>query len=277
MPYVGVIQVAELGRTRAISADGSHWAIQYVMPRDVNRDTDRQINRENANVFVVATIAEDELKLHPLHSVLDADEITSAINQLYQAVTSTPPPFAATDYYEYWLLDQSDKRPLALIQATANADDMNLAPPPPAWVAMPASQLEIKAPEAEQSCYVPPVNYRLQQLIEERAGTKPQAAWFHRKNPAADDFPPCLIREDWTNEQDQQLCDLYIHRLAPRLLMMQGLSTATRDRLEAFASHYVFDVQRFYTLYPEIIDEKRMNAARVEARIRKANSVDEDN
>jgi hypothetical protein len=44
---------------------------------------------------------------------------------------------------------------------------------------------------------VPPVNYRLQKLVEERAGSNPRAAWFERPDPATDDFPPCLIREDW--------------------------------------------------------------------------------
>lgn len=274
LPYVGVLQIAELGRARALSADGTNWAIQYIVPRDIDKVTNGQINKENSNVFMVATIANGELKTHSLHSVLDVDEVGSVIDQLYRTLMDASVPFAAADCYEYWLLDHTDKQPLALLQSTVYPDDMSLPPPQPSWVAMPAAQLEVIEPDAKQDCYVPPVNYRLQTLIEERAGAKPRAAWFRRNDPATDDFPPCLIREDWASEEQQQICDLYIHRLAPRLLMMHGLSRSTRTRLEECASQFAFDVERFYMLYPEVIDEKLMNAARVEAQLRRANPVD---
>jgi hypothetical protein len=53
--------------------------------------------------------------------------------------------------------------------------------------------------------------------------------------------------------------------------MMHGLTQSVRQRLEQNARGFVFDVDRFYPLYPEIIDESLMNAARVEARLRRAN------
>jgi hypothetical protein len=171
------------------------------------------------------------------------------------------------------LLDDTDGAPLALLQSTADEEDTTLPPPHPTWLAMPAAQLEVQAPEPAEDFYVPPVNYRLQKLIEERAGMKPKAAWFERSDPATDDFPPCLIREDWENEEQQQLCDLYIHRLAPRLLMMHGLSPPVRHRLEQAAREFVFDVERFFPLYPEVVDTGLLTAARVEARIRRAANV----
>ena len=117
---------------------------------------------------------------------------------------------------------------------------------------------------------MPPVNYRLQRLVEERAGLKPQAAWFERVAGPTDEFPPCLIREDWGTEDRQRLCDLYIRRLAPRLLMLQGLPRPVRRRLERAARDHVFDLERFYPLYPEIVDEGLVTAARVEARLPRA-------
>jgi hypothetical protein len=193
------------------------------------------------------------------------------IDLFHKVVTTTTVPFTAQDRYEYWLLDETDGSPLALLQTTVDEADTALPAPHPTWLAMPAAQLEVQAPEPAQDTYVPPVNYRLQSLIEERAGAKPLAAWFKRNDPAEDDFPPCLIREDWENEEQQQLCDLYIQRLAPRLLMMHGLSTEERTRLEQLAREFVFDIERFFPLYPEVIDQSLMNAALVEARLRRAN------
>ena len=134
---------------------------------------------------------------------------------------------------------------------------------------MPVAQLDVREPKPDHNAYVPPVNYRLQKVVEKRAGLKPRAAWFERTALARNDFPPCLIREDWEDEERQQLCDLYIRRLAPRLLMMQELSESVRHRLERAARDHVFEVERYYPLYPEVLDISAMTAARVEAQLRR--------
>ena len=51
---------------------------------------------------------------------------------------------------------------------------------------------------------------------------------------------------------------------------LQGLSRPVRHRLERAARDYVFDVERFYPLYPELVDRSLLTAARVEARLRRA-------
>ena len=116
-------------------------------------------------------------------------------------------------------------------------------------------------------------NYRLQKQVEERAGNKPRAAWFERTEPVTDDFPPCLIRDEWEDPECQRVCDLYLQRLAPRLLMMAGLPRAVRQRLEQAACEHVFEVEQFYSLYPEVVDDSLLTTARVEARLRRANEV----
>lgn len=266
-PFVGMIQIAEMGRARAVSLDGENWAIQYAL---VEAKHKRPNDDLGLNYSLVATVEQDRLETQAVHPLLDPETVRFAIEQLFEAVTIVRPPFSAGDRYEYWLLDSTDQRPLALLESCVDEQEMAQAPPRPVWHAMPASQLDVQPPEPPQDAYVPPVNYRLQKLIEERAGTKPRAAWFERPTPAADDFPPCLIREDWENDERQRLCDLYIQRLAPRLLMMQGLPKSVRLRLEQSARDYVFDVERFYPLYPEVINKSLLTAARVEARIRRA-------
>ena len=266
-PFVGVIQVAEMGRARAVSLDGENWAIQYALVEDKRQRPNDDLG---LNYSLVATVERNRLETQAVHPFLDPDDVRSAAYRLFETVTTARPPLAARDRYEYWLLDSTDQRPLALLESCVDEEEMAQAPPRPVWRAMPASQLYVQPPEPPQDAYVPPVNYRLQKLIEERAGARPRAAWFERPNPATDDFPPCLIREDWENEERQQLCDLYIRRLAPRLLMIQGLSQSVRHRLERAARDYVFEVERFYRLYPEVVDRSLLTAARVEAQLRRA-------
>lgn len=270
LPYVGIIQVAELGRARALSLDGENWSIRYALVEN-ERPRDREERGDpRRNYPLIATIERARLEPRAVHPVLDPDEIRSVIRRLFEAVSAASVPFPGADNYEYWLLDSGDDRPLALLHSTVDAEEMRQPPARPTWIAMPAAQLEVAAPEPRQNHYVPPVNYRLERLIEERAGARPRAAWFQRTDPLTDDFPPCLIREDWDDEERQQLCDRYIARLAPRLLMLQGLPQPVRQRLEQAARNHVFDVERFHPLYPEVVDEGLMTAARVEATIRRA-------
>lgn len=269
MPYVGVIQVAEMGRARALSTDGENWAIQYALEGKQSL-SNKHVTHPNPHYSLVATVEHGRVEPQAVHRFLDPDDVRAVIDQLCEAVNIAQVPFVAQDCYEYWLLDSTDGSPLALLHSCTDKKDMALPPPYPAWLAIPAAQLEVQAPEPAGTSYVPPVNYRLQKLIEDRAGSKPRAVWFERPDPATDDFPPCLIREDWENEAQQQLCDLYLHRLAPRLLMMHGLPRPVRYRLERAAREYVFDMERFHPLYPEVIDNSLLAAARVEARLRRA-------
>ncbi|TDX99299.1 hypothetical protein EDC23_2509 [Thiohalophilus thiocyanatoxydans] len=272
LPYIGVIQVAELGRAHALSLDGVNWAIRYALADKAQLRNMGPTDDPRLSYPLIATIKQDWLEMKGQHPLLDANELRSLSQQLYEAVTAASVPFAAGDYYEYWLLDCTDGSPLALLHSTADEEELRQRPPRPVWLAMPASQLYVEPPEPPQAVYVPPVNYRLEKLIEERAGNRPRGAWFERTNPATDGFPPCLVQEAWEDDAQQRLCERYLQRLAPRLLMMDGLSRSVRRRLEQAARDQVFEVEKFYPLYPEVIDDSVLTTARVEARIRRANS-----
>lgn len=274
LPYIGVIQLAELGNVRGLSLDGKDWAIHYALSHGIPQAQTRHA-RSDSDYTLVATYQGNQLKTKPAYTYLQSDDAHTHIELLCEAFSTAKIPLAAADRFEYWLLDKDDEEPLALLQTAINQEELARPAPNREWRAMPASQLEIQnknaTPAATEGVYEPPINYRLEKLIEARAGAKPRAVWIERRDPANDDFPPCLIREDWDNEAGQQLCDQYIERLAPRLLMMQGLSRPVRQRLEQAACKYVLDVERFYPLYPEVIDKQRMDTARVEAQLRRAN------
>ncbi len=277
LPFVGVVQIAELGPARALSMDGAYWSIQYRLPADPRRQTPgHRADLRSAYTRIVgyhyaavATVTQGRLENHPVHPALDADEVRSAGHRLFDAVSAAHLPFAAADRYEYWLLDARDQTPLALLHTRVDAPEAARPPPEPEWHPMPAADLKVQPPEPAQAFYVPPVNARLESAVAERAGTRPRAHWFEREDPTEGNFPPCLIREDWPDEQHQVLCDRYVRRLAPRLLMLQGLSRPVRHRLEQAAREYAFDVERFHPLYPDVVDPRLLKAARVEARLRR--------
>ena len=53
MPYVGVIQVAEMDRARALSTDGENWAIQYVLAEDKRTLTNKHVTHPSSHYHVV--------------------------------------------------------------------------------------------------------------------------------------------------------------------------------------------------------------------------------
>ncbi|MGB5585296.1 MAG: hypothetical protein WBO93_17105, partial [Gammaproteobacteria bacterium] len=62
----------------------------------------------------------------------------------------------------------------------------------------------------------------------------------------------------------------YIDWTAPALLTLQHLSIDERVRLEKSLNVQAISVEHHWHLYPEIIDEKAINAARVQCRLQKS-------
>ena len=275
-PYTSLLQVVEIGDARALSMDGGNWQIQYLVNEKPQAGPGDGAN-PGERYTLLGTIEHGELKTRPRFGLLDTEEVSRDIDEIAELVRAAVLPFAAIDRYEYWLLDEHGQQPLALLQSCISEDEMSASIEEmaayrvrPEWQAMPAAQLKIEDDEDAGGHYVPPVNHRLQTLIGDRAGFYPKARWFERGQHDSEDFPCCLVSESWQREQDRELCQRYIRRLAPRLLMLQDLPRAERQRLERAASENAIDVERFHSLYPEIIDEKLITALRVEAKMRRA-------
>jgi hypothetical protein len=269
-----VIQVVELDWVRALSLDGRNWAIRYAHDEDEETRSGPLHYDPRVNLSLMMSIDGEQYKTRVIRRSLSPDRVRINSQQLFDVLSTVKVPFEAADRYEYWLLDSGDESPIALLHSCIDEEEMKRAPPPPAWLPMPAAELSVPDPNIEEEgVYQPPINYRLQQFIEARAGSKPRAAWFERSDQATENFPPCLIRDDWEDPEGQRLSDLYLQRLAPRLLMMDGLPRTVRRRLEQAARDYVFEVEMFYPLYPDVVDSSLLNTARAEARLRHANEV----
>lgn len=270
-PFSGFVQIAESERARAQSFDGVNWEILYQASdepaaRQQRRGRGYAVDR---SYLPVAKLNNQQLTPFLVPSRLDADEVSACIQELSDYLSTAQLPFPAVDIFEYWLLDGSDGSPLALIFSCCEASQMTRYPPHTGWTALPHLKMQIEYTAEELAHSDPPVNHRFESLIAKRAGKKPSAAWYERRSDETVAFPSLLVREDWPEQAEHDLCQRYLLRKSPRLLMLQGLSHQDRERLEVAAKRYAVEVDEYFHLYPEVNDQSRMSALRVEARLRR--------
>ncbi len=199
-------------------------------------------------------------------------------------------PFPFRDTIELWLLD-CERRPLVLLDSTLSLDDMNLDQPlrwttglncRQSFTSSAAAALGI---EDRQTAAV--ADY-LTAYINRLAGMTPSAQVFRRhadgrgeavaavnldsalSNRTLDesDFPCALIDATHHDDVHRQLISDFIHWQAPWQLLLPCLDTGQRSEFEQSARVQPLKVARQYRLYPEIIDQDLIDAARVEARLR---------
>jgi hypothetical protein len=271
-PYAGIALIAESELARAQTLDGLNWSIQYFSGNEdsLHRHYRTQGYGLDKGYYTVASLKNRELKTFIFPPHVDADQVSESIHELTDFLLTAKLPFPIADLYEYWLLDSTDDSPLALIYSCCEESLMSSFPSKSEWTALPHSKMRIDNTEQEDARNEPPVNYRFQSLIANRAGHNPRAAWFKREQHNHAGFPGMLVREDWAEQAHHDLCQRYLMRKAPRLLMLQSLSAEERSRLEVAARPHVFEVDQFYPLYPEVNDQQLMNTIRVEARLRRA-------
>lgn len=267
-PFSGQVQIAESERARALTLDGARWEIQFIHTSVVAKGPgETGVERRARHID---NLQHGEIVRIAAEGTRDGQPVDDRILELARHISDTALPFPANDEYEYWLLDARDGSPLAFIFSCADLDEIQNLPVRPEWTALPAAVMPITKTEDEVAREEPPVNYRFERLIAERAGPSPKARWFRRGDGQADDFPPLLVREDWQDERDHDLCQRYLQRQATRLLMLHGLAHEDRLRLEQAVRPNVAELARFHALYPEIADQELITAMRVEARLRGA-------
>lgn len=265
-PFAGLVQIAESAHVRALTLDGAGWEIQSIHRTVVPSATGQ--SRVERHYHHLDTLPHGELLRIAAEGTRHGRPVDEQILELARHITAAGLPFPANDHHEYWLLDASDGSPLAFIFSSADPDDVRQLPVRPEWTALSSAVMPIARTEDELAREVPPVNYRFERLVTERAGPNPKAQWFRRGDGQADPLPPLLVREDWSASQDHELCQRYLQRQAARLLMLHGLAHEDRRRLERAVRPNVAELARFHVLYPEIIDQELVTAMRVEARLR---------
>lgn len=273
-PFSGLVQIAESGLARALTMDGKTWEFQHrhnTLPGETSPG--KTYRHRFSHAMTIDKAGLQEIVSREPHDYLNLDE---SLIQLADFISKADFPFPTTDVYEYWLLDYENETPLAMIFSCSEEEQMSTFPKKMEWTALPAAAMPIELTADEKDQNALPVNRRVEQMVAERAGhQKSKARWFKRHFNEQEKFPPLLLSEDWKDETEAELCQRYLLRQSSRLLMLHGIPDEERKRLEVAARPHVFEVERFYPFYPRVIDEKVMNAALVEARLRRNTRVND--
>ena len=273
-PYQGTIQVVEVDGFRALSQDGETWRIRLRAAQ--GQRAVHSVWRDGAEMdipFASARAGFEALFNHP------------------------PTPFPMVDSLELWLLDAVQATPLALLRSLSPRDE------PPAvtdvdWIAGFRDEESFYAPSlagsqtagADKRTYIPHSEV-LTRCVRSAAGARPMTQWFHRQHDGSgagisghnlpnelesralkkDQFPRFLLREDWSDEMQTLLVSDYHSWQAPYLLTHSTHSIEARNWLERAACQQAERLYSVRRLLPEILNKDLIEAAMVEAVIRRTN------
>jgi hypothetical protein len=267
-PFQGVVAVVEIDGARALSGDGREWEIQveaerpeHTWGRDVPSQGALQFFR-----FGSWSLAQG-LSRVSINPILDIGAMLAAseclVAALHNAVDQLPFPFA--DRIEHWLLDGAGQ-PLALLAATV-ATRFTRDIRADHWQAAALTDSTLAAAELEHLVRDSGVGRCWYQRQADGSG-KPLEDGLASLPAAA--FPPVPLRPDWPTAEQQALVDDYLDRLAPHLLCLDGLDRTLRGRLEQAACRQALLLDTLYPLYPTVLHTDLLDAARVEARLRRS-------
>lgn len=291
-PFRGVMNIISTGGADAVTIDGIHWTLyihdNFDCPTD---DPEEFFEIDMPDIRFADWSRKSGLKRSPLIASYHYSEIQAIGQALYEALLKhadlCPYPFA--DKYELWLLDGKTKEPLALLDSVCHKRDISY-PDNLTWEAGLRCKQELLKGHYPADKQTACAGEELNKLINQRAGAQASAQWFYRDpfsygkglaginlNPeligrelSARIFPKMLIQQQWQDENKTRLVEAFIHWLSPYLLVLDFLRDPQREKLERTAKKHALLVDKMYPLYPKVINQKTLNAARVEAMMRKS-------
>ncbi len=291
-PFRGVMNVIDTGDADAVSTDGKVYLRDNNLQNIAN---DGDMNIEVPDIRFGIWSAENGLKRCPLLNTMDYDAIQTTGLALLNIVKhhAKEVPFNLADQYELWLLDKHMDLPLALLHSECFKSELG-EPEYRPWTS------GMLCRESFQSKYLVENNpdhhssnhaQWLTEQINAAAGNQPQVQWFLRdkdrngvglKCSCANNklegrtlpkyiFPKLLINRHWVNQPINTFVKDYLGWHSPWLLLLQHFGDATRAFLETMAcQQQALTVDAQQQLYPKIINQHVIKAARVEATMRKA-------
>jgi hypothetical protein len=290
-PFRGVMNVVALDDAEAVTTDGINWFL-YILDQfnTMENEPEEFANIDNPHIRFGTWSEVDGLKRAPVLPCYHYQEIQHKGERLLEVVRhyASDIPFEFRDYYELWLLEKETRQPLALIDSVCNAGEIHVNDLL-CWRAgnLCRSQFKTEVPKLTDG-----VNSHaelLNRLINTRAGERPSAQWFLReqngygfglKGIDLDDslvgrelsprmFPRMFIEEHWDNDADAALVNAFINWMSPWLLLLDFLKDPQRAALESAARKHAMQVDKLHLLYPKVVEEKYIKAARVEAMLRR--------
>jgi hypothetical protein len=296
-PFRGVMNIISTGRADAVTIDGIEWSLYIHDTFGSHRDDPEEFaNIELPDIRYGEWSKKAGLKRAPVLPCYHYDEIQEIGEELLAAVFEHAHkiPFIFKDNYELWLLDEENLQPLALLDSVCVEQEI-YTPASLQWKAGNRCRQYFNSnviSDVEEQTHADILN----QLVNTRAGKNPGAQWFFRKEDAhgigidvinIDEkyigrgmspriFPRMFVEQQWDDDSECALFNEFINWLSPWLLLMDFLSDSQRKIFEAAARQHALLVDEMHLLYPKVISEKDIKAARVEAALRKAAPVSKE-
>ncbi|TNF98461.1 MAG: hypothetical protein EP297_08010 [Gammaproteobacteria bacterium] len=281
-PFLGVLQVIETTDGRAVTANGVVWDIE------VRTEIARGWGSLNRGVKEVAYYRyglwseSDGLVKRPLAPHLDSDPLTHQCRALIERIEERMQqlPFQLIDNFELWLFDSDDRQPLALLASSISANQLS-SPEPKYW----KSSIGLEGVPSQRRY---PASYQLETMVKARAGFNIKKHWFVRRNNGdgvrldnkqmmkSSDFPVFLLTSNWPDAEQAKVVGDYFEWISPSLLTLQRMSRNEREHVENKLSIQAISVEHHWHLYPEVIDKKILQTARVQCRLQKTNTFTEN-
>ena len=274
-PFRGVMQIIEAEQGRALSCNGIVWEILVRAMQGNTTDSNNGGNNKKTYYRFGMWSMDHGLMKRSNSPVADQDyfELVSQCETLVEYVQEHlhQIPFGLEDNLELWLFDKDNQHPLALLSSLSPGASV-ASPEPEHWLACigaNGSPSQRPFPHARE----------LETQVSERAGFNSNKYWIKRlaggggilensgRSIPADQFPILLMDESWENEEEQHRVCEYIKWIAPSLLTLQHLDKDTRERLENNLHVQAISIEHHRHLYPAVIDQKLLKAARVQSQI----------
>lgn len=291
-PFRGIINTIRYLSAEAVTADGIRWDI-YVSNAALQDNLSGAVRTQISDIRYGSWSAERGLKRGPIFPSEEFRAMeamgTTVFKHLLEVHGDIPFPF--TDRFELWLLDRQ-QQPLVLLDSAADASAINLKQ---ACVWRPgincrqtftsavADRLQIDSSQhgAITDYLATYINSRTADMAcaqvfersEDRSGRglhgiNLDEALQQRRLPAGD-FPVVLIETQAHDDKHRQLLHDFNCWQAPWLLLLPTLSSELRRDCELHARVQALKIAAHYHLYPDVIDQAVIDAARIEARLRK--------
>ena len=291
-PFLGVMQVLATTDSRAISPDGYNWQIQILADKPDDMWGAPSNGRTAREYLRFGTWSRDKgLRQIPANPLLDLSTMLERAGQLLKLLEKHHHrvPFPLEDRFELWLLDRESRMPLALLASRTGTEELE-QPISRHWYCTHRREPDFPSPDWERLRPQRPRDNNphvsaLEQLVGTRSSDMP-SLWFERDRqgmgrtiantpdeerrelPAAA-FPERLLKTDLGSEDEDSLVADYLAWSAPYLLTLP-LTDETRALCEQQAVKRALLVADLWQLYPKIVDTAAINAARVEARLRRS-------
>lgn len=285
---------------RAVTSDGVNWQVQ--LWRQYQSLRWGGIGKpETRWGYLVAGVWSRDIGFDrfPVDPMIDAIEIEAPSRALITHIEQHCGrlPFAPADNIELWLLDHDAHLPLALLAATRDRENCERVSDACWRASLPSDLSFVSDTLLKDEDFARQLNRgssyhrdAIAALVNHAAGKPPMAQWFERgpdgggtgvggirldaclvgRSLSREMFPELLVREHWSDLRIQALVHDFHRWQAPLLLTLSRLSRSTRAFWESLAGTQADMVARLHRLYPEIVDQHLVNAALVEAAIRRA-------